>query len=245
MRGEHLHDAATLLAAQAYPRLRGEHTFSTDGDASVLGLPPLARGAPDFLRRPDGLSRPTPACAGSTAGRRYRHRLWRAYPRLRGEHRNSQALGQILEGLPPLARGAPSRRGQSVGSSRPTPACAGSTTTPSPPRTPARAYPRLRGEHEEVTATAKTLSGLPPLARGAPRLDGLWWQRHGPTPACAGSTRHRAPTRRRRRAYPRLRGEHPPAGLERPLVPGLPPLARGAPSVTCWFRRVSWPLGAL
>ena len=113
--------------------------------------------------------------------------------------------------------------------SRPTPAGAGSTTRPMPRSRRGRAYPRWRGEHYQDTGIVDRQTGLPPLARGAPRRAGCRPLRRGPTPAGAGSTvRHtgRAPFGE---AYPRWRGEHNSSKRSGCPRTGLPPLARGAP----------------
>ena len=53
----------------AYPRWRGEHRGGERMAGCGGGLPPLARGAPPAKRPRSSRSRPTPAGAGSTAGR--------------------------------------------------------------------------------------------------------------------------------------------------------------------------------
>ena len=70
----------------AYPRLRGEHRVGGHRAGLVVGLPPLARGAPRPEVHVATLAGPTPACAGSTASSKAATRRERAYPRLRGEH---------------------------------------------------------------------------------------------------------------------------------------------------------------
>ena len=196
--------------------------------ASAPGLPPLARGALDAVRagiRADG---PTPACAGSTMPHHGSTLRYRAYPRLRGEHLGGPVAQASAHGLPPLARGArpaSQRRRNAVG---PTPACAGSTATTSRSTTSCWAYPRLRGEHVNEFITDAARTGLPPLARGAPARQIGDHEDAGPTPACAGSTTTTGSCGRRRRAYPRLRGEHMRATASSSTRRGLPPLARGA-----------------
>ena len=70
------------------------------------------------------------------------------------------------------------------------------------------AYPRLRGEHHYDSRGLLMDSGLPPLARGTHDLLQRNSDAAGPTPACAGNTRPGSSNETRRRAYPRLRGEH-------------------------------------
>ena len=175
-------------AAEAYPRLRGEHRTGARRSSRARGLPPLARGAPDRRRRLGAVHGPTPACAGSTTRTLSTATRSRAYPRLRGEHACSSVRNAATRGLPPLARGARQQRPVPVGRAGPTPACAGSTWATALSRRTARAYPRLRGEHQHERCRGYGNPGLPPLARGAPQqwIGTEWVTR--PTPACAGST---------------------------------------------------------
>ena len=180
------------------------------------------------MRRHRGAG-PTPACAGSTSRIRPASTGRRAYPRLRGEHGGAGEGYVRAGGLPPLARGAPSRPRSERPRRRPTPACAGSTWVRQPRTPEPRAYPRLRGEHGADAPASQLRMGLPPLARGAPARTRGRGGHAGPTPACAGSTATRRSGRTPRRAYPRLRGEHKGGADVDENIQGLPPLARGAP----------------
>ena len=131
-------------------------------------------------------------------------------------------------GLPPLARGAPEAGVAHVLDDRPTPARAGSTSSPTPTRRRGRAYPRSRGEHVSGAPSISGLSGLPPLARGAPRLVITYRTNLRPTPARAGSTSRSVPSGSVLTAYPRSRGEHAKPAQPVYTIDGLPPLARGA-----------------
>ena len=179
----------------------------------------------------EGKSRPTPACAGSTSVVVMRDAYLEAYPRLRGEHFNDRTDGREVTGLPPLARGARRLWRRRYGDRRPTPACAGSTTAAAMRTSTRTAYPRLRGEHPVSAVCRVSVTGLPPLARGARGSHGLERTVTGPTPACAGSTRRQRARAHSHRAYPRLRGEHSAESLSQHQPQGLPPLARGARSV--------------
>ena len=196
------------VSVGAYPRLRGEHTYPDTRYDYQPGLPPLARGARNGVPLLCGVSRPTPACAGSTPRDRACTPCRTAYPRLRGEHSQNTAVKNSTSGLPPLARGA--RRG--------TVYC----------RSLRRPTPRLRGEHSRKRNNTHHQKGLPPLARGAHTGDKPQDDCPRPTPACAGSTPLDRGSQALGRAYPRLRGEHATAALRSSATPGLPPLARGA-----------------
>ena len=204
-------------------------------------------------RRLGGWLGPTPAGAGSTCSRLTPSPELGAYPRWRGEHFGFLlGLGLVI-GLPPLARGArlqgcadcvaggPTPAG--AGSTRrspmsgygagPTPAGAGSTRRATRTASVGRAYPRWRGEHDFAAAVTQARKGLPPLARGAQNGPGNPPSGRGPTPAGAGSTRARCRSASRRQAYPRWRGEHSCGSAAASGLIGLPPLARGAPSLAC------------
>src|SRR5690606_3076889 len=111
-------------------------------------------------------------------------------------------------GLPPHARGSPSMGREHGGSTWPTPARAGITTSRALASTTGAAYPRTRGDHTPFTTALAPLPGLPPHARGSPPLRSRIQTDAWPTPARAGITpspeHHRTPPR----AYPRTRGDH-------------------------------------
>ena len=218
----------TNSGTRAYPRLRGEHSRSSPGRRRSRGLPPLARGAHRGGLRSRAAWGPTPACAGSTGRPRCSRSPPGAYPRLRGEHCVAPAKSFGARGLPPLARGAQLHDLLHREARGPTPACAGSTRYRRSRRARWWAYPRLRGEHAGCPATPGPPDGLPPLARGAPGGGRVQTGYGRPTPACAGSTWLTRCPSACRRAYPRLRGEHPSLSASHALLCGLPPLARGA-----------------
>ena len=89
-----------------------------------------------------------------------------AYPRLRGEHHLFAFEQQLLEGLPPLARGTLAHINRAFVPRWPTPACAGNTSGIGASDGDQEAYPRLRGEHASSACMSASRDGLPPLARG-------------------------------------------------------------------------------
>src|SRR5690606_13004325 len=60
-----------MCSRRDHPRLRGKHPVPPPDSNATMGSPPPARGAPTQTDIITGLSRITPACAGST---RMRHR---------------------------------------------------------------------------------------------------------------------------------------------------------------------------
>ena len=130
-----------------HPRLRGEYDVRSNGNRTVWGSPPLARGVRCFRHiriRRTGI---TPACAGSTLLIFCTFFLFRDHPRLRGEYSQSEMWAAAQRGSPPLARGVLSALFHSVQGQGITPACAGSTTTISFFPAAAWDHPRLRGEY--------------------------------------------------------------------------------------------------
>ena len=216
------------LDAVAYPRWRGEHLECPTGEVPNGGLPPLARGA---HRRVSALlsgPRPTPAGAGSTATLAATCPNAAAYPRWRGEHICYGVHVTMIQGLPPLARGARRWSWSCQGLHGPTPAGAGSTSSRSTPSQSSGAYPRWRGEHLCRCCRGRSCQGLPPLAQGAQVSNHRDGGSEGPTPAGAGSTHIEGRDGIHPLAYPRWRGEHRMLPARTPRLAGLPPLARGA-----------------
>src|SRR5690349_7975728 len=107
---------------------------------------------------------------------------------MRGEHKGAPSTSYTAPGSPPHARGAPGARWVKLTTVRITPACAGSTTTPTATRSETEDHPRMRGEHTFAGIPPDPQFGSPPHARGAlsALFAGVTVGRI--TPACAGST---------------------------------------------------------
>ena len=88
-----------------YPRLRGEYSLVVPPNIAAMELPPLARGI--LIHTPPTLNHCgiTPACAGNTANPAPCIRVYRNYPRLRGEYVVTRLRVAASIELPPLARG--------------------------------------------------------------------------------------------------------------------------------------------
>ncbi len=126
-------------------------------------------------------------------------------------------------------RGTPEARTPGDSTLRLIPAYAGNTAGPSPPGRSRPAHPRVCGEHLAGSVGRVGQLGSSPRMRGTPS----WWPflKHGHRliPAYAGNT---APVRardRRRRAHPRVCGEHGEAAPPSPGSPGSSPRMRGTP----------------
>ena len=110
------------------------------------------------------------------------------HPRIRGEHRQSDTRERNPPGSSPHTRGALDKDGKNKERVRIIPAYAGSTFRGSGGNVPYADHPRIRGEHELLTAKKLNDTGSSPHTRGAlahARLDGA---DRRIIPAYAGST---------------------------------------------------------
>ena len=155
-----------------------------------------------------GISRITPACAGSTVKYLHTEAIPQDHPRLRGEYAKSKYKKIAQKGSPPLARGVQIMRFKSSIVPRITPACAGSTSILELRRQYDKDHPRLRGEYFIFFLLSRKSIGSPPLARGVPCHRPGDRRQQRITPACAGSTLTIATMSTRQRDHPRLRGEY-------------------------------------
>ena len=152
-----------------YPRSRGATTAWDIGPSGIQGLSPLTRGNPRQFsgdcRRPGSI----PAHAGQPPHATRVVSMMRVYPRSRGatvEHPERRRLDQ---GLSPLTRGNPARRGGREGVSGSIPAHAGQPALGWKNVRAARVYPRSRGATDLVIGHDWPRWGLSPLTRGNPR----------------------------------------------------------------------------
>ena len=215
-------------AFPAHPRLRGEHSAATLVSMQFMGSSPLTRGAlmrcltvphapgsspltrgalfREFWRV--GCEGLIPAYAGSTACGDDTAFKGEAHPRLRGEHAPQWSRILLRKGSSPLTRGA--RRGKTsparyLGL---IPAYAGSTPAGFLGRSSRWAHPRLRGEHVKWFQSPGGAKGSSPLTRGALKYVSKKEKLQRLIPAYAGSTPNQKWALARRKAHPRLRGEH-------------------------------------
>ena len=244
VRGDHFRNGRFREHAGLPPRARGSPS-STSAACGHDAAYPRVRGdhwVP--ARAPRGRGGPTPACAGITVEPHDEGPAARGLPpRARGSRVDSDASA-VRHGLPPRARGSPRRLTSGV-EPGPTPACAGITVSPArsvmravgpPPRArgsllhirqtlTAGPTPACAGITTEV-ATGVSTRGLPPRARGSPRGRAVGHAGGGLPPRARGSRAHPREVPRRR-AYPRVRGDHFYPGRRRKTA-GLPPRARGS-----------------
>ena len=206
--GSTLCEGGHMLHGVAHPRMRGEHDRPVSAEDWIRGSSPHARGARWCRASTSQRVRLIPACAGSTGSLGGAGRSCAAHPRMRGEHTSTCMICPVVKGSSPHARGAPRCSCRLLSSHRLIPACAGSTSRPTPRSAGRRAHPRMRGEHG---------------ASGAQRSGG-----GGLIPACAGSTLRALMRSCSGGAHPRMRGEHAYTDEWPTNEEGSSPHARGA-----------------
>jgi len=171
-----------------HPRSRGDHQRRPLVGRNLPGPPPLARGPPVQQSEIRLRAGPTPARAGTTPRRFGRSSTSASHPRSRGDHTiRAQSLGQS-PGPPPLARGPRCRDHYREERGGPTPARAGTTSSPSSSAKRIGAHPRSRGDHVNRELESSRRAGPPPLARGPRVLPERNHHVGRPTPARAGTT---------------------------------------------------------
>ena len=226
---------STRIASQnerqssTYPRVCGEHSYTSTNWHNVDDLPPRVRGARlrDAVLMAD--DRLTPACAGSTSGQRHGTGNVTTYPRVCGEHHTAVLAVTSGHDLPPRVRGARRINKRWRNAAGLTPACAGSTSRRRRGAARAPTYPRVCGEHPRSSPLSGSDIDLPPRVRGARARAGGWGLGMRLTPACAGSTPPAARSAAGRSTYPRVCGEHSCLPDGRVTRIDLPPRVRGAP----------------
>ena len=192
----------------ADPRVRGDHHDACVERARAEGSPPRSRGphAAPPPRRADG--RLTPAFAGTTPQRGPLVPIFRAHPRVRGDHPIVSSIRDMTEGSPPRSRGPRHGVGLLGVLGRLTPAFAGTTSVVLMPHPQRPAHPRVRGDHSCGHAEVYAAMGSPPRSRGPPSTRSGASSDGRLTPAFAGTTTRKRTSTRKRTAHPRVRGDH-------------------------------------
>ena len=188
--------------------MRGEHRFLVVLLLLVVGSAPRARGThAQYSVRP-AARRISPACAGNTACARSRQPRATDQPRVRGEHNNRGPDSSPITGSAPRARGTRETPRPTTSPPRISPACAGNTNSSATPSWRSTDQPRVRGEHDLLGLSDKPGHGSAPRARGTPFGYVKLAAHDRISPACAGNTGRRSPSRSTAADQPRVRGEH-------------------------------------
>ncbi len=216
--------------APVHPRVRGAHTCPSKTSANGSGPSPRARGSQ--VVQGAGLEgvRSIPACAGLTAGSRWRPSAPAVHPRVRGAHGADDGAGADEAGPSPRARGSPHGGPGRLPRGRSIPACAGLTSPRTGCRPPSTVHPRVRGAHVVPGPLGVWCVGPSPRARGS--LSAVRRHPHDPRsiPACAGLTARWKASAATRTVHPRVRGAHPGRKHAVKKSGGPSPRARGSRS---------------
>ena len=149
------------------------------------------------------------------------------HPRSRGVYMRSPAVTVAGPGSSPLARGLPGKASRRASRARIIPARAGFTRSPHSTGRPRTDHPRSRGVYPSRAPNRILDPGSSPLARGLPDAQVIEIAVHRIIPARAGFTGRLTRPRPSGADHPRSRGVYENFEVERRIVFGSSPLARG------------------
>ena len=144
----------------------GENIGLVNKCRKTAGSPPRVRGKPSLRRSKSRRAGITPACAGKTIYRDFRHCANKDHPRVCGENATTRPTASQKQGSPPRVRGKRERDagyGQDQGI---TPACAGKTATYLRSFLERWDHPRVCGENRRSFCPFQSSEGSPPRVRG-------------------------------------------------------------------------------
>ncbi len=146
----------------------GEHIKSNVYIRHRYGSSPRVRGT--RKKRPFRFCqvRFIPACAGNTDDASYEWFRVAVHPRVCGEHRIYHILKYMRLGSSPRVRGTRITNIAQMKRMRFIPACAGNTTKHLSPIRGCAVHPRVCGEHDQASYSAKEMTGSSPRVRGTP-----------------------------------------------------------------------------
>ena len=223
--------ARAQLVVRDHPRIRGEHVEIRRGIAVAAGIIPAYAGSTDWYGRQlqvDGGSSP------HTRGARWRSSsrssAQRDHPRIRGEHGHKVSHRRGRRGIIPAYAGSTLTKRQqwklTQGSS---PHTRGARRVYEVGELFERDHPRIRGEHAGAVGDGGGVPGIIPAYAGSTN------HRQCHNLLYTGSSPHTrgAPTARKLGAasrvdHPRIRGEHPRAGVGVLERPGIIPAYAGS-----------------
>ena len=168
-----------------------------------------------------------PARAGFTPKRSSRHCSSGDHPRTRGVYIGMPPRRGQQSGSSPHARGLQEAPGVPKPGRRIIPARAGFTPAPEGAKTGGRDHPRTRGVYRPHSASAASLSGSSPHARGLPQHAAHPLHGSRIIPARAGFTGDAPVLGRDVKDHPRTRGVYVPLVQSHRVVDGSSPHARG------------------
>ena len=222
------HGSASLCSSLGdHPRVCGDYSLCPWSYPILLGSPPRVRGLPCGIYTSGGVTRITPACAGTTGLRRGSRAVRRDHPRVCGDYWGGNGTHSSPSGSPPRVRGLLRKLARRPQGRRITPACAGTTLFHDAVDFLAEDHPRVCGDYLAVRAAVNKHPGSPPRVRGLLRLLRPRHHRQRITPACAGTTtRHNLP-KVATWDHPRVCGDYDAHAATISGHAGSPPRVRG------------------
>ena len=178
----------TIIDARDHPRVCGEHIAVVILVSFLLGSSPRVRGTRVDLVRKRPRAGIIPACAGNTKIGYHSALRCRDHPRVCGEHVVERRSRRGFKGSSPRVRGTLPPRYPTMICRGIIPACAGNTRYGIREYLKHGDHPRVCGEHEPGSYTARIFEGSSPRVRGTPDAVCRELRGGGIIPACAGNT---------------------------------------------------------
>ncbi len=217
----------TSSSGAVHPRVCGERVRSRTSRPARCGSSPRVRGTGLDFRRPLGLLRFIPACAGNGLSLSPFSPIPSVHPRVCGERDRDCNHRCNCCGSSPRVRGTVAAPGRARRSRRFIPACAGNGTAPAMRRTSPPVHPRVCGERHTRLHLHPGCGGSSPRVRGTastqsvPRLQGRF------IPACAGNGSLRPTYWPATSVHPRVCGERVSPAAAETIRSGSSPRVRG------------------
>ena len=199
-------ESVRVPAPQKHPRVCGEDSPTRPSFSGSLETPPRMRGRPAARLSLRHLCRNTPAYAGKTMFLPWYSDIARKHPRVCGEDCVCAPAAAMLRETPPRMRGRLYMREPAYPPSGNTPAYAGKTVPPAPPRPYRRKHPRVCGEDPHRSRCRLLLPETPPRMRGRRPPDWTNWSRWKHPRVCGEDASLSEKTGTKRETPPRMRG---------------------------------------
>ena len=195
------------------------------------GSSPRVRGTPASTLAAFLATGIIPACAGNTPEARKFRDIPGDHPRVCGEHFGGLKDKVLGVGSSPRVRGTRTRLLHGADLRGIIPACAGNTFRLCSSSSSAWDHPRVCGEHEPGSYTARIFEGSSPRVRGTPDAVCRELRGGGIIPACAGNTFRPRSLFDNAWDHPRVCGEHQGYAIRPICRSGSSPRVRGTPGV--------------
>ena len=202
--------AQSLKPREHHPRVCGEKQKSGIFPFRLVGSPPRMRGKAFLCVAQAFAGGITPAYAGKRLAFLESTAIMQDHPRVCGEKSQFVVIAPRYMGSPPRMRGKVFPPYSPAWKYRITPAYAGKSSLPFPPRKCCRDHPRVCGEKCRNPIIAQAEGGSPPRMRGKVPCVLFFGVGIGITPAYAGKRGHRRTRQKLAWDHPRVCGEKKP-----------------------------------